>query len=293
VSSFRHPSRSPLLRFISRALILAFVVALLPPASAHAARTDVQDLTRELPAPDLASIAATADPHPVLWLVAFVEGEDVQAWFVVPDPGLAGNYHRARWMEPSVGRFTGMDPWNGIPGDPVSLHKYLYASDDSVNTADPTGRFSVSVQGLVAASVLGAIYGIATTNARTTQGVIGDALWGAVVGAALYTGFGVAATAVWRLTTAAAIAAPAVLKGPIPNQPPVNLAEQLALEEAQSGLGSAILRNLADAPRLQALYGAGEWVKMQWVHRGANGANIVIHWFRNLNSGLNVEYKFK
>ena len=53
------------------------------------------------------------------------------------------------------------------------------------------------------------------------------------------------------------------------------------------------MRNLADTQRLVALYGSGEWVKMQWVHRGLNGTRVVIHWFRNLTTGLNAEYKFK
>jgi RHS repeat-associated protein len=147
VKTFRHPSRSRLLRFVSRALILAFVVALLPPVSAHPARTDVQDLTRELPVPELASIAATADPHPVLWLVIVGEGQDLLAWFVVPYPELAGNYHRARWMDPRTGRFTGMDPWRGSPSDPATLHRYGYVRNDPANRRDPTGLYEGSLSG--------------------------------------------------------------------------------------------------------------------------------------------------
>jgi hypothetical protein len=33
------------------------------------------------------------------------------------------------------------DPEDGSSGDPVSLHRYLYASDDPVNKDDPTGRY--------------------------------------------------------------------------------------------------------------------------------------------------------
>jgi hypothetical protein len=51
------------------------------------------------------------------------------------------------------------------------------------------------------------------------------------------------------------------------------------------------MRNLADAPRLAANYGGGEWVKMQFVLRGSRG-NITVHWFRNLTTGANFEYKF-
>jgi hypothetical protein len=52
-----------------------------------------------------------------------------------------------------------------------------------------------------------------------------------------------------------------------------------------------IIENLGDAPRLDACYGAGEWVKMQYVLRGAT-RNVTVHWFRNLTNGQNVEFKF-
>lgn len=107
MKSFRHPTRSPLLRFVARLLIVAFSFALLPPTPAAAARTNGEHLARSLPTPAPSPRAATADPHPVLRLVVLLDGEDVRAWFVVPDPELAGNYHRARWMDPSVGRFHG------------------------------------------------------------------------------------------------------------------------------------------------------------------------------------------
>lgn len=57
--------------------------------------------------------------------------------------------------------------------------------------------------------------------------------------------------------------------------------------------GSIIITKLGDAPRLIANYGEGEWVKMRWVHTALDGSKIVVHWFRNLTTGQNVEYKFK
>ena len=53
----------------------------------------------------------------------------------------------------------------------------------------------------------------------------------------------------------------------------------------------AIMTNLADSPRLNAVYGPGQWVKMEHVHRSLNGVNVVVHWFRNLATGQNVEFK--
>jgi len=49
-------------------------------------------------------------------------------------------YHRARWMDPRVGRFVGMDPFEGFIGTPLSLHKFLYAADQPTNATDPTGE---------------------------------------------------------------------------------------------------------------------------------------------------------
>jgi RHS repeat-associated protein len=57
------------------------------------------------------------------------------------DPNVGFQYHRARWMDPRVGRFTGMDPFGGDPNDPLTLHKYAYAMDSPVDLQDPSGMF--------------------------------------------------------------------------------------------------------------------------------------------------------
>lgn len=68
--------------------------------------------------------------------------------------------------------------------------------------------------------------------------------------------------------------------------------KQIALNAARSGHGAQrIMGEMADAPRLVAHYGSGEWVKMQTVVRGSQG-NITVHWFRNLSTGRNAEFKF-
>ncbi len=52
------------------------------------------------------------------------------------------------------------------------------------------------------------------------------------------------------------------------------------------------MANLRDESRLIAVYGEGEWVKMQSVLQGTD-SNTTVHWFKNLDSGLEVEFKFK
>lgn len=56
------------------------------------------------------------------------------------DPALGLYYNRARYLDVRVGRFWGMDSYEGMPGDPRSLHKYLYAVDDPVDRLDPSGN---------------------------------------------------------------------------------------------------------------------------------------------------------
>ena len=56
------------------------------------------------------------------------------------DTDLSLYYLRARYYNPTTGRFVNRDPEDGIITDPATLHKYVYANGDPVNMADPTGR---------------------------------------------------------------------------------------------------------------------------------------------------------
>ena len=47
---------------------------------------------------------------------------------------------RARWLDPTGGRFLSMDPWEGRADEPITLHRYLYAGNDPVNRLDPSGE---------------------------------------------------------------------------------------------------------------------------------------------------------
>lgn len=56
------------------------------------------------------------------------------------DPDLGLYYLRARYYKTDTGRFWTMDTFQGRQTDPLSLHRYLYASDDPVNRTDPSGN---------------------------------------------------------------------------------------------------------------------------------------------------------
>jgi len=47
---------------------------------------------------------------------------------------------RARWYDPTIGRFLSPDPFPGVPTIPMSLHPYVYMHDDPVNGSDPSGK---------------------------------------------------------------------------------------------------------------------------------------------------------
>lgn len=49
-------------------------------------------------------------------------------------------YLRARYYDPSNGRFLSQDPYSGSNEDPVTLHRYLYASNEPVDHIDPGGK---------------------------------------------------------------------------------------------------------------------------------------------------------
>jgi RHS repeat-associated protein len=56
-------------------------------------------------------------------------------------------YLRARWYDPSIGRFISADPFEGKQHDPRSLNRYNYARSDPVGGSDPGGRMTLSEVG--------------------------------------------------------------------------------------------------------------------------------------------------
>ena len=48
-------------------------------------------------------------------------------------------YHRARWMDPTGGRFVGADLWHGNLESPLTLHRYAYVFNNPANLIDANG----------------------------------------------------------------------------------------------------------------------------------------------------------
>jgi len=62
------------------------------------------------------------------------------------DANLGFYYLRARYMNPSNGRFHSMDSFEGVRKEPSTLHKYLYANGNPITNIDPSGNISIAME---------------------------------------------------------------------------------------------------------------------------------------------------
>ncbi len=69
-------------------------------------------------------------------------------------------YLRARYLDPSVGRFISRDTWAGDYQRPQSLNRWNYVEGNPVNRTDPTGHCFFGVATLVCIAIAGALGGV-------------------------------------------------------------------------------------------------------------------------------------
>ena len=60
---------------------------------------------------------------------------------------------RARYYDPSVGRFLSQDPYNGNLNDPMQIDRYGYAGGNPVNVVDPSGNGFIDLGFKIADSI--------------------------------------------------------------------------------------------------------------------------------------------
>ena len=91
-----------------------------------------------------------------------------------------------------------------------------------------------------------------------------------------------------------------MIRGAIPDDIPNNLQEQILIQDAKAQPAIMIQggssRPLGDSPRLVANYGGQpeDWYKMASNQSAIiEGAIVEIHWYRNVCTLQNVEYKIK
>jgi RHS repeat-associated protein len=95
------------------------------------------------------------------------------------DRNLGEYYLRTRYYNPSQGRFTGRDPFDGMLEEPLSLNKYAYVHGNPVNATDPTGMFASILEaslGMQIASIFAgyAIYNANANPLRSSAGTAGN-----------------------------------------------------------------------------------------------------------------------
>jgi len=188
-------------------------------------------------------------------------------------------YYRARYYHPVLQRFISEDPI-GFAGGYVNL--YGYVGNNPVNWVDPLGLFRS--HWLLRALVPGQV---AWDNAVTAfengnylnAGLDAAAMLGEQALVALTFGQSSLAKQGGQCTVKA-----------ISRTKPMNLAEQLTLEEAKGGAGTRIMQRKIQDP----LYPENIWAKMQHTHVDLNtGKHIVIHYWQNLVTGIRSGFKFK
>jgi len=90
-------------------------------------------------------------------------------------PNEAGLYwFGARYYDPEVDRFYGMDPILGHKGVPQSLNRYAYSINNPVSLSDPEGADFV---GDVGQTILGSLVCLATLPICMTQFITGSVDW--------------------------------------------------------------------------------------------------------------------
>ena len=87
------------------------------------------------------------------------------------DGGIQQYYLRARYYDPSNGRFESFDSYRGNSTDPQSFHKYVFTADNPINLYDPSGHFTlneVAVATFIATVVTLSLHGIYSNAVRSS-----------------------------------------------------------------------------------------------------------------------------
>ncbi len=97
------------------------------------------------------------------------------------------DYLRARYYDPTLGRFISRDAYQGSLNDPMSQHKYQYAHANPVVNTDPTGYFSLRelMASQVVQNILSSLRTVGLTSAKIKllgSAVLNGSFFGAFVG---------------------------------------------------------------------------------------------------------------
>lgn len=84
------------------------------------------------------------------------------------DSNLGLYYLRARYLDPTSGRFKSADTFEGNPYDPGTLHGYLYVHGNPVNLSDPSGLLTLQEQ-ILTVSIISTLESVAVIHIATNR----------------------------------------------------------------------------------------------------------------------------
>jgi RHS repeat-associated protein len=88
-------------------------------------------------------------------------------------------YLRARYYDPSTGRFLSTDAFEGTLKNPVSRHRYLYGNNNPLTYSDPSGNFATSIGEV--SSILAILETLfITASVQASVGIIADKISGSI-----------------------------------------------------------------------------------------------------------------
>ncbi len=99
-------------------------------------------------------IAATDSQGNVLWTGLYrpygeriekINQDSNETWYTGKqhDADIGLSYYGARWYDPAVGRFTGVDPVGVLEGNVHSFNRYVYANNNPYKYIDPDGELPI------------------------------------------------------------------------------------------------------------------------------------------------------
>lgn len=106
------------------------------------------------------------------------------------------SYLRARYYDPTLGRFLSRDTWSGSGAAPASLNRYVYAWNNPLSGTDPSGHWLNIAIGAVIGGIAGAVGSVVgdvvsgqpPDLGRAVVAGVGGAVTGGVCGATLGVG---------------------------------------------------------------------------------------------------------
>jgi RHS repeat-associated protein len=214
------------------------------------------------------------------------------------------SYFGARYYDPVVGRFMGIDPVGFMENNLHSFNRYAYGNNNPSRYLDPDGNLPILIP-LAAAYVfgnaaIGAGFDYAFQKALGHTVNWGQVAFGGFAGGMLGGAGGVGASAVMNSTKATT----SVVKSASPVAKTVISGEKLAIStgrtEAKTLLEELAMQEVKANPagytprRMPPMSDTknGLLAENGWIKRSQNVNGVEIHYVENINTGQVIDFKF-